>query len=812
MLRNYLRVAIRNLTRNRFSAAINIGGLAVGMAVAVLIGLWVFDELSFDRSIPNHDRIAAVMQNQEISGSVQTWWGQAKQLAPALRKDFGSRFRHIVRVFGPSPLALSAGDTRIKASGAYVDPEIADMLSLDMVGGDRNALRDESSIILSASVARNLFGTGDPMGKIVKVNNDQPLKVTGVYTDLPGNTSFAGYGYIIPFTYLEHTDSNVARLYWGNSWFNTYVQLNDKEGMAAASLAIKDVKARYAGDANGNGPKPALFLHPMNDWHLYSDFRNGVSVGGAIQYVRLFTLIGIFVLLLACINFMNLSTARSEKRAKEVGIRKAIGSLRGQLIGQFFSESLLIALLSFILAIGLVVLLLPLFSEIAGKKMSVPVDRPLFWVAGVCFVFMTGILAGSYPALYLSSFRPVKVLKGTGGFRPSPSVMKLGRWSLRVGRLASAPRKVLVVLQFTVSVILIIGTIAVFRQIQYVKDRPVGYSRDGLVMVPVQSDNVANHYDALRTGLQQTGLIEDMAGSASAPTNIWATNGGYSWHGKDPSFQDEFVANLVTPEFGKVTGWQIVQGRDFTRGMPTTNHPIIVNETAVRYMNLKNPIGEVLTRDHGNEQYTIIGVVKDMINESPFEPVRQMIFGINYQGYINNISIRVEPHASMARALDAIKAAFKKYDPSEIFEYQFADQEYAKKFGDEERVGRLAGVFTTLAILISCLGLLGLSAFVAEQRTREVGIRKVLGASVFTLWRLLSREFIGLVGLSLLIGGPVASWIMAGWLSNYHYHAGLSWWIFAATAGGVILVTLLTVSWQAVRAAMANPVESLRAE
>ena len=796
MFRNYLRIALRNLTRNRFSSAINIGGLAIGMSVAILIGLWVFDELSFDRSIPDHDRIAAVMQNQEISGSVQTWWGQAKQLAPALRKDFGDRFKHVVRVFGPSPLPLSAGDARIKASGAYVDPEITDMLSLDMVGGDRNALRDESSIILSASVAKSLFGMGDPMGKIVNVNNDHPLKVTGVYTDLPGNTSFAGYGYIIPFTYLEHTDSNVARLYWGNSWFNTYVQLNDKEDMAAASLAIKDVKAHYGGDANGNGPKPALFLHPMNDWHLYSDFRNGVSVGGAIQYVRLFTLIGIFVLLLACINFMNLSTARSEKRAKEVGIRKAIGSLRGQLIRQFFSESLLIALLSFILAIGIVSLLLPFFSEVAGKKLTIPFGEVWFWGAGVGFVFMTGILAGSYPALYLSSFRPVKVLKG----------------SFRVGKLALVPRRALVVLQFTVSVVLIIGTIAVFRQIQYVKGRPVGYSRDGLVMVPVQSDNVANHYDALRAGLQQTGLIEDMAGSASAPTNIWATNGGYSWHGKDPSFQDEFVANLVTPEFGKVTGWQIVQGRDFSRGMPTGNHPIIVNETAVRYMNLKNPIGEVLTRDHGNEQYTIVGVVKDMINESPFEPVRQMIFSINYQGFINNVSIRVEPHASMARALDAIKAAFKKYDPNEIFEYQFADQEYAKKFGDEELVGRLAGVFTALAILISCLGLLGLSAFVAEQRTREVGIRKVLGASVFTLWRLLSREFLVLVGLSLLIGGPVASWIMSGWLNNYHYHAGLSWWIFAATAGGVIAITLLTVSWQAVRAALTNPVESLRAE
>ena len=796
MLRNYFRLALRNLTRNRFSSAINIGGLAIGMSVAILIGLWVFDELSFDRSIPDHDRIAAVMQNQEISGSVQTWWGEARQLAPALRKDFGDRFKHVVTEFSPGPEPLSVGDTRLKASGAYSDPEITDMLTLHMVRGDRNALlRDESSIILSASLARNLFGTGDPMGKTVKINNNQLHTVTGVYTDLPGNCSFNDYGFIVPFAYKEHTDSNIARLHWGNSWFNTYVELNDKEDMAAVSLAIKDVKARYGGEGNGNGPKPVLFLHPLNDWHLYSDFYNGVSVGGAIRYVRLFTVIGAFVLLLACINFMNLSTARSEKRAKEVGIRKAIGSRRGQLIGQFFSESLLIALLSFVLAIGLVVLLLPLFSEIAGKKMTVPFERGGFWVAGVGFAVVTGILAGSYPALYLSSFRPVKVLKG----------------KFRVGKLALVPRRALVVLQFTVSVILIIGTIAVFRQIQYVKDRPVGYSRDGMVMVPIQSDSIYKHFDALRTSLQATGLVTDMAGSASAPTNIYATNGGFDWTGKDPSFQCEFVSNFVTAEFGKVAGWQIVEGKDFSRDMLTTNHPIIINETAVRYMNMKNPIGEVLTRDHGNERYTIVGVAKDMISESPFEPVRQQIFFFT-KDFINTFEVRVQPQASMARALDAMRTVFSQYDAQGIFEYQFADEEYAKKFGDEERIGRLAGVFTTLAILISCLGLFGLSAFVAEQRTREVGIRKVLGASVFTVWRLLSREFLVLVGVALLIGGPVASWIMYGWLNGYHYHAGLSWWIFAATAGGVIVITLLTVSWQAVKAALANPVESLRAE
>jgi putative ABC transport system permease protein len=793
MFRNYLRIAFRNIARDKFSSAINIGGLAIGMSVALLIGLWVFDELSYDRSIPDHDHIAAVLQNQEISGAVQTWWGEAKQLAPALRNDFGDRFKHVVTVAGPASQPLSAGEKRLKASGAYADPEITDMLSLDMVLGDRNALGDQSSIMLSASVAKSLFGTGDPIGKIVKVSDNELHKVTGVYADLPANSSFADYNFLIPFAFKEHADSNIARLNWGNSWFNTFVQLKAKGDMAATSLAIKDIKLRY--DANERRAKPALFLHPLNDWHLYSDFSNGVSVGGGIRYVRLFGLIGAFVLFLACINFMNLSTARSEKRAKEVGIRKAIGSLRGQLISQFFSESLFIVFLSYIFAIGVAVLLLPFFSEVAGKKMMIPFANPWFWLAGLGFVFITGILAGSYPALYLSSFRPVKVLKG----------------KFRVGKLALVPRRVLVVLQFTVSVILIIGTIAVFRQIQYVKDRPVGYSQAGLVMIPIQSDDVDKHYDAIRTELQQTGLVTDIAGSAASLTNIFSTNGGFSWTGKDPSLQDEFVSNFVTPEFGKVTGWQVIQGSDFTHEMSVDNHPIIINETAMRYLNLKTPVREVLTRDHGNERYTIVGVVKDMISESPFEPVRPMIFFLT-KHFFNIVDIRIPPQYSMNQALTAIKATFNKYDPRDIFEYQFADQEYAKKFGDEERVGRLAGVFTTLAIVISCLGLLGLSAFVAEQRTREVGVRKVLGASVFTLWRLLSREFIALVGISLLIGGSLASWIMYGWLSNYHYHAGLSWWIFVATGGGVISITLLTVSYQAIRAALTNPVKSLRSE
>jgi putative ABC transport system permease protein len=795
MLKNYLRIALRNVSRSKTSSAINIGGLAIGMSVAMLIGLWIYDELSFDRVHPNHDRIAAVLQNQNLTGGVQTWWGEAKQLAPALRKDFGSDFKYVVTEGGNGTQLLGYGDKKIKLTGDYMDPPVIDMLTLKMLKGNNSSLQDPSSIILSATAARKIFDGQDPMGKTINVDNKYLVKVMGVYADLPANSSFADIDYFCPFDLMVKVN-HLDNLGWGNSWFHVYVQLNDHVDMAGASRAIRDVKSiNSPGDRRF---KPELFLHPMNRWNLYSDFKDGVSSGGRIRFVRLYGIIGFFVLLLACINFMNLSTARSERRAKEVGIRKAIGSMRGQLILQFFSESLVVVFLAFLLSVGIVDLLLPFFNELASKKMIIPLAQPLFWLSGLCFTFITGLLAGSYPALYLSSFRPVKVLKGT----------------FRVGKLAALPRKALVVVQFTVSVILIIGTIAALRQIQFVKDRPVGYYRAGLITIPRQNFDATAHLAALRRDLQQTGLVEDIAGSESPITNTWVTNMGFKWKGKDPSMQEEFTTNGITAEFGRVTGWQLAQGRDFTPGFATDSVNILVNETAAKYMGLRHPVGELVGWGD-NGKYTIIGVVKDMVSQSPYEPVKPMIFYLSsYLSFsrINVIDVRVRPQAGMSQALSAIAAVFKKYDPEDLFEYTFADQEYAKKFADEERISRLAGFFAILAILISCLGLLGLSSFVAEQRTREIGVRKILGASVLHLWHLLSREFLGLVGLSLLIGTPLAYWIMKGWLGNYQYHANLSWWIFASAGGGALAITLLTVSWQTIKAALTNPVKSLRSE
>jgi ABC-type antimicrobial peptide transport system permease subunit len=795
MIKNYFRVAFRYLVKNRFSSLINIGGLAIGMAVAILIGLWIYDEVTFNKYHRNYDRIAAVLQNQTFNGEIATWWGEAQQLAPELRKTYGNHFRYIVRETGNNDHLLQLGDKKLKTKGNYMDPEAPDMLTLKMTTGNTSGLNDPTSVVLAASTAKALFGTNDPLGKTVTIDSKQQAKVTGVYEDIPSNSSFSGTNFIAPFLTKMKLEGYDTTLHWGNSWFATLVQINESADMRTVSASIKDAKLKSSpGDARF---KPVLFLHPMSRWQLYGDFKNGVSSGGRILYVRLFGVIGFFVLLLACINFMNLSTARSEKRAKEVGIRKAIGSLRSQLIGQFFSESLLVALFAFVVSIGLVQLLLPFFNQVADKKMSILWGQPLFWITGIGFSILTGLVAGSYPALYLSSFRPIKVLKG----------------SFRVGRLASLPRKALVVVQFTVSVILIIGTICVFRQIKFVQDRPVGYTRAGIVMLGLQRPDIQAHVETFRRDLIRTGVVKEVAFSESPITNAWTTNMGYSWPDKPVGMQEQFTSVGVSPEYGPVTGWKIVQGRDFSRDYATDSSGFIINEAAAKYMGLKDPIGKIV-KWGDNGSYTIIGVVKDMIMQSPYEPVKQTIFYLSRYGFskLSVAEVRLLPQANVADALGKMKAVYAKYDADNPFDYQFVDEEYAKKFTNEQRVGKLAGFFTILAILISCLGLFGLASFVAEQRTREIGIRKVLGASIASVWNLLTREFVLLVGLSLLIGTPVAWWLMSDWLQNYSYHASLSWWIFASAGAGAIGITLLTVSFQAIKAGLTSPVKSLRSE
>lgn len=795
MIRSYFRIAWRNLIKSKGYSLINIGGLATGMAVAMLIGLWIWDELSFDKYNKNYGRVAQLMQNQNFNGDIGTWQTMPYPLGTALREGYGDNFKQVVMASWDFWKVLSVGEKKLKKIGKYMEPGAPDLLDLQMLKGTRGNLKDNSSLFLSESTAKEIFGNEDPMGKAIKINNYENLIVTGVYKDLPYNSNFGNVSFIGPFDlYIEgqgwtRKDINNS---WGNNGFLIYVQIADNTDMTKVSAKIKDVKLNHI-DEDQKKYAPALFLHPMSRWHLFGEFKNGISNGGRIQFVWLFGIIGVFVLLLACINFMNLSTARSEKRAREVGIRKAVGSLRGQLISQFFSESLLVVLLGFVSALLIVQLILPFFNSVAGKKMSILWSNPVFWLIGIGISLLTGLVAGSYPAIYLSSFQPVKVLKGT----------------FRVGRYAALPRKVLVVLQFTVSVVLIIGTIVVFRQIQFAMNRPVGYNRDGLISLETINLDIHNHIDAIRNELKSKGAIIEMSEATAPVTAVWATNGDFDWKGKDPSLAVDIPNTGVSYEYGKTVGWQFKEGRNFSKDFASDSMAFIANETAIRFMGLKNPIGEVIRWE--NQQMTIVGVIKDMIVESPYEPVRASLYRI-YNGNGGIVNIRLNPAKGAPEALAKIEATIKKFSPEQPFDYKFVDEEYAKKFGNEQRIGKLASFFAILAIFISCLGLFGMASFMAERRTKEIGVRKVMGASVFNLWTLLSKDFVLLVVISLIIAIPMGWYLMHNWLQNYHYHSEISWWIFAVAGVGILIITLLTVSFQSVKAALMNPVKSLKAE
>jgi len=796
MVKNDIKIAWRNFLRNRTSSFINVGGLAVGMAVAMLIGLWIWDELSFNRSFENHDRIAQVLTNAVYNGGTGTDFNTAPPYGPELRKLYGSEFKQVLMTSRPWSMILSSGEKKLMKTGYYFEPGIAEMLSLRMLKGSRAGLQNPASIMLSESVAKAYFGDGDPLGKTMKIDNKEVVTVTGVYEDLPHNTDFSDMEFISTWQLLLSSNAFIRKDNWEQDGFQTFVQLADHADMQKVSEKIKDLKLHHL-DQEQAKSKPRVFLLPMNDFRLHSDFDNGVPSGQSVRFVWLYGIIGLSVLLLACINFMNLATARSEKRAREVGIRKAIGSLRRQLIRQFLGESLLVVVVAFFFSLVLVKLLLPFFNEVADKQVGMMWTNGWFWGISVLFILLTGLLAGSYPAFYLSSFQPVKVLKGT----------------FRAGRWASLPRKILVVLQFTVSIVLVIGVIVVFRQIRIGKDRPVGYKREGLISVITPTNDIHDHIDAVRLALKNTGAVTEIAESVTPVTTLGFATNGLEWndHPRNPNFW--IGKAYVSFEYGKTIGWQIIEGRDFSRDFATDSAAMILNETVVKYMGLKHPIGTVVkeTLFGKTTAYTVIGVVRDLLQQSPYRPVKETIY-IPDNGKTNHVNIRINPAMSAHKALALIEPIFRKYDPGSPFEYKFIDAEYARKFGDEERISKLAGFFAILAIFISCLGLFGMASFMAEQRTREIGVRKVLGATVFNVWGLLSKDFVVLVILALVIATPVAFFFMHSWLQNYQYRAALSWWIFAAAGVGALVITLCTVSWQAIRAGVENPVKSLRTE
>jgi putative ABC transport system permease protein len=794
MFKNNLKIAWRNLLKSKTYSFINIAGLAAGMAVAMIIGLWISDELSANRLFKNYDTIYQVMMHQTFDGKRGTQTALPYPIGEELKAKFPDMKGVAMCDWGQNH-SLVYGDKKISKFGHYIGEDAINMFSLNIVSGDKNPLHDLKSIVLTEETAKALFPNDNPLNKIVRVDNTVDLKVTAVVRKLPKNSSLQ-FDYLIPFELQETIYSYIKQYHktnWGNNSWQVFVQLNDHATEKSVDAKIKNVVISHITDENTlKHVKPEVIIQPMSKWRLYNDFENGVNTGGFIKYVRMFGILGLVVLLIACINFMNLSTARSEKRAKEVGVRKAVGSNRNQLIRQFLSESLFISVLAFLFALGIVALTLPYFNKLTEKEMSLQVSSPLFWIVMIAFTLLTGLLAGSYPAFYLSSFNPVNTLKG----------------NLNIGRSDALPRKILVVIQFASSVILMIGTTIIYQEIQFGKNRPIGFDNRGLISVD-WSDDISKNYEALQADLLSTGAVVSICKSNSPPSDIFSNNNGWEWKGSQPVEKTTLFSTIATSyNYTKTVGIKLIAGRDFSKDYADSNS-VILNEAAVKRMGLKNPVGENLKWN--DKPMIVVGVIPDIQMESPFRPISPLtiIFNKDWVGFLD---VRINPAMSASAAIKRIQPIFDRYNPAFPFIYRFADEEYAKKFNYEELVGNLAAIIAVIAIFISCLGLFGLASFTAEQRVKEIGIRKVLGASVLSLWRLLSKDFVILVLISCGFAIPVAYYFMNEWLKGYDYKINIGFGVFILVIGLSIIITLITVSFQAIRAATANPTRSLRSE
>ncbi len=785
MLRNYLLTAFRNLWRRKGFSFINLTGLAVGMASATLILLWIHNESTYDDFHVNRNRIYMVYNRGVFSGSLQCWPNTPKILGPTLKQEYPG-IEEVVR-WDNRWFVTDVGDKKMSSHALIVDSTFLNIFTFPLVQGNPNtALNSTFNIVITQSMAKKLFGTEDAMNKIIKIDKNN-FTVTGVLKNLPTNTDF-DFEFLLPFSY-QKVIGNYDEL-WGNNGSNTIVLLRPNVTELAMDEQIKKTSIRHSkGDV-----KEELFLHPLSKWHLWGEFENGKNVGGFITTIRLFGVIAAFILLVACINFMNLSTARSEQRAKEVGIRKVAGAWRSLLIGQFLGESLLMALLSGVLALGLVYVSLPAFDGLVGKPLTLEWSNPLFYGLMLLFILMTGLLAGSYPAFFLSSFRPVAVLKGT----------------FKRAHAAVNPRKVLVVLQFSFAILLIICTFIIMQQIRYAQNRATGYDRNGIVYHWLTGDLI-KRYPLMKRQLIASGVASQLTVTGSTLAGTFSDTWSITWDGKAADDKTDF--NRLSEDEGlvKVAGLKLVQGRDMDLTQyPTDSSAILLNETAVKAMNFRHPIGQII-RD-GDQVYHVVGVVADFVINSPFDNMDPMIIEGGQSHFFNVINIRLADPRNTAKSLAAIKKVFQEYNAEYPFEYHFIDDDYQRKFEGSQRIATLTGLFAGLTIFISCLGLFGLAAYMAEARVKEIGIRKVLGASVMGIASLLTKDFLKLVLIALLIASPIAWYTMHNYLEQAQYRVTISVWVFVGAGMISILIALLTVGYQAVSAARTNPVKNLRPE
>ncbi len=789
MFKNYLKITWRNLLRHKTFSLINIVGLAIGMASSALILLWIQNEVSYDQFHIKKDRLYSVYNKSVFDGKLWCWETTPKVMGKTLKQEY-PQIEDAARINNCNFL-FTVGEKHLNVEGDFTDPGFLTMFSFPLINGNSNtALNGVHDIVITQKLSKKLFGNDNAMGKTIKIDSNAYFTVTGVLKDLPNNTRFE-FEYLLPWSYMKKIGQDDQ--YWGNNSIQTFVLLKTGVSEAMADKAIINVTKSHSDTKDID-----QFLHPLRKWRLYSEFdEKGRISGGRIETVRTFSIIAAFILIIACINFMNLSTARSEKRAREVGIRKVVGALRGSLISQFLGESILIALISGLIAIVIIQFSLSGFNKLTDKQLFIPYDNPYFWLVCLLFIFITGIISGSYPALYLSSFKPVSVLKGT--FKAANALI--------------TPRKLLVVVQFTFAVVLIICTIIIRQQLQYAQDRDSGYKKDNLVYV-MMTGNIAKNYQAIKNELISSGAASAVAKTSAPITQGWSDSWGFNWAGSTPKNKVDFNIYCSDGDLVKTMGLKLIAGRDIDpKTYPTDSTALILNEASVKIMGLKDPIGQLVTQGDGKDSrvWHVVGVIKDFILQSPYEPVKHM-FIEGPKSWFSVINFRLNNANNTKKNLALAERVFKRYNPDYPFEYNFVDEEYAKKFGDEQKTGTLASLFAGLTIVISCLGLFGLAAYMAQNRLKEIGVRKVLGASVAGVTTLLSKDFLKLVMISFVIASPIAWISMHKWLQSYSYRITISIWVFVIAALLTIIISIVTVSFQAIKAALANPVKSLRSE
>ncbi|MNG77571.1 Macrolide export ATP-binding/permease protein MacB [compost metagenome] len=787
MIKLFLKTALRNLKRNPLNTAINILGLALGFTVALISTLWVLKQFSFDKHYSNYQHIYQVMMTGTFNDEKSTDRSTPIPLVKTITSDFKNEMPDAALVTNMESNNIKVGEKKLNAPGFYAMGKFAELFALESVQGNSSTPSSPSTIIVSESLAKRLFDKTDVIGKILRLNGREQYTIQGVYKDIPENNTFYGLDYVLPFVDYLAKNQGIEES-WSSCYFSTFAKIDNAAFVPALENRLTNIINKKLTDI-----KPEILLHPMSKWHLYDSFKNGKNVGGQIQYVWMFAWISIFILLLASINFINLSTARSLKRGKEIGILKSVGVNRRQLIAGFLVESTLAVCFAFLIAILLATMLLPWINTITNTVLQVPFTRIQFYLYSFLGVFSIGILAGLYPALFLSSFNPIIALKGK---------MNIGKQGFNV-------RKGMVIVQFAISIFLMIATYLVIKQLHYTKDRPIGYKSSNLVNITSSSQLISKNFEILKKELISQRLIQEASLTSNFVNKLTLTGGGFNWQGNETKEGSIMGIFTIDENFAKTVQWDFLKGRNFSKDFKTDSTGVIINEAAAKFMGVTDLTSKQLSRSGIN--YTIIGIIQNTLSESPFKSITPTAYFLDFLPK-NKITLRLNEQQDISQTMKAIAQQFNRFDPDLIFDYAFTDKEYAKQFEQMEMIKSLTSIFTGLAILISCLGLYALVAFLTEQREKEIGIRKVLGASEVGLWKLLCTEYLWLTLIGFLVAAPLAYLLMETWLDDYVYRISISWTVFVFTGLTALGITLITVSYQAIKAALANPVITLRNE